>query len=163
MSNMLEVADLGHTYGDYEAIGGLTFTVRAGELVCVVGPSGCGKSTLLRTISGLIAPSRGDVSLKGSHLAVVIQDYQRSLFPWLSVQGNVEFPLRSLPRAETHPLQGFGGQEAAVAAFRWYATTCGDRARSGVPAGVVADGRAVRLGGRADPVRTGGPVASSAP
>ena len=65
MSNMLEVADLGHTYGDYEAIGGLTFTVRAGELVCVVGPSGCGKSTLLRTISGLIAPSRGDVSLKG--------------------------------------------------------------------------------------------------
>lgn len=100
MSNMLEVADLGHTYGDYEAIGGLTFTVRAGELVCVVGPSGCGKSTLLRTISGLIAPSRGDVSLKGSHLAVVFQDYSRSLFPWLSVQGNVEFPLRGLPRVE---------------------------------------------------------------
>ena len=100
MSNMLEVADLGHTYGDYEAIGGLSFTVRAGELVCVVGPSGCGKSTLLRTISGLIEPSRGDVSLKGSHLAVVFQDYSRSLFPWLSVQGNVEFPLRTLPRAE---------------------------------------------------------------
>jgi NitT/TauT family transport system ATP-binding protein len=100
MSNMLEVADLGHTYGDHEAIGGLTFTVRAGELVCVVGPSGCGKSTLLRTISGLVAPSRGDVSLHGSHLAVVFQDYSRSLFPWLTVQGNVEFPLRSLPRAE---------------------------------------------------------------
>ncbi|MFS8096053.1 ABC transporter ATP-binding protein [Lentzea alba] len=100
MSNMLEVADLGHTYGDHEAIGGLSFTVRAGELVCVVGPSGCGKSTLLRTISGLVAPSRGDVSLHGSHLAVVFQDYSRSLFPWLSVQGNVEFPLRSLPRAE---------------------------------------------------------------
>jgi NitT/TauT family transport system ATP-binding protein len=100
MSNMLEVADLGHTYGDHEAIGGLTFTVRAGELVCVVGPSGCGKSTRLRTISGLVAPSRGDVSLNGSHLAVVFQDYSRSLFPWLSVQGNVEFPLRKLPRAE---------------------------------------------------------------
>ncbi|SER40282.1 NitT/TauT family transport system ATP-binding protein [Lentzea xinjiangensis] len=100
MSNMLEVADLGHTYGDHEAIGGLSFTVRAGELVCVVGPSGCGKSTLLRTISGLVSPTRGDVSLHGSHLAVVFQDYSRSLFPWLSVQGNVEFPLRSLPRAE---------------------------------------------------------------
>jgi len=100
MSNMLEVADLGHTYGDHEAIGGLSFTVRAGELVCVVGPSGCGKSTLLRTISGLVEPSRGDVSLNGSHLAVVFQDYSRSLFPWLSVQGNVEFPLRGLPRAE---------------------------------------------------------------
>lgn len=98
MSNMLEVADLGHTYGDYEAIGGLSFTVRAGELVCVVGPSGCGKSTLLRALSGLIAPSRGEVSLKGSHLAVVFQDYSRSLFPWLSVQGNVEFPAVSAAR-----------------------------------------------------------------
>ncbi|GLZ34581.1 ABC transporter [Lentzea sp. NBRC 105346] len=101
MTNMLEVADLAHTYGEHQAIAGLSFNVGAGELVCVVGPSGCGKSTLLRTISGLIAPSSGSVSLDGDHLAVVFQDYSRSLFPWLSVQGNVEFPLRrSLRRAE---------------------------------------------------------------
>jgi NitT/TauT family transport system ATP-binding protein len=108
---MLEVTDLGHTYqskdGPHNAIDGLGFTVSAGELVCVVGPSGCGKSTLLRTVAGLIRPSRGSVSLHGTpvdgvpaDLAVVFQDYSRSLFPWLSVQRNVEFPLRGLPRAE---------------------------------------------------------------
>ncbi|TWP52316.1 ABC transporter ATP-binding protein [Lentzea tibetensis] len=101
MTNMLEVADLGHTYGEHQAIAGLSFNVGAGELVCVVGPSGCGKSTLLRTISGLITPSHGSVDLNGDHLAVVFQDYSRSLFPWLSVQGNVEFPLRrTTKRAE---------------------------------------------------------------
>ncbi|OLR89854.1 ABC transporter ATP-binding protein [Actinokineospora bangkokensis] len=111
MSTMLEVTDLGHTYpgkdGPHTAIDALGFTVAAGELVCVVGPSGCGKSTLLRTIAGLVTPSRGRVSLHGTpvdgvpaDLAVVFQDYSRSLFPWLSVQKNVEFPLRSLPRAE---------------------------------------------------------------
>ncbi|NUT99404.1 MAG: ABC transporter ATP-binding protein [Saccharothrix sp.] len=112
MTAMLSVAELGHTYqakdGAHTAIDDLTFTVGAGELVCVVGPSGCGKSTLLRTISGLIRPSRGEISLHGDEvrgvpddLAVVFQDYSRSLFPWLSVQKNVEFPLkRSLGRAE---------------------------------------------------------------
>ncbi|MEU7529676.1 ABC transporter ATP-binding protein [Saccharothrix sp. NPDC042600] len=112
MTAMLSVAELGHTYqakdGAHTAIDDLTFTVGAGELVCVVGPSGCGKSTLLRTISGLIRPTRGEISLHGDEvrgvpddLAVVFQDYSRSLFPWLSVQKNVEFPLkRSLGRAE---------------------------------------------------------------
>ncbi|GGS15860.1 MULTISPECIES: ABC transporter ATP-binding protein [Actinokineospora] len=113
MSPMLEVTGLGHTYeakdGAHTAISGLSFTVENGELLCVVGPSGCGKSTLLRAISGLIRPSEGTVSLHGTpvegvpaDLAVVFQDYSRSLFPWLSVQRNVEFPLRDLPRAERH-------------------------------------------------------------
>jgi NitT/TauT family transport system ATP-binding protein len=112
MTAMLEVAALGHTYqakdGAHRAIDGLTFTVGAGELVCVVGPSGCGKSTLLRTICGLVKPTDGRISLHGNEvvgvpedLAVVFQDYSRSLFPWLSVQRNVEFPLRrSLGRAQ---------------------------------------------------------------
>ncbi|KAA2248866.1 ABC transporter ATP-binding protein [Solihabitans fulvus] len=112
MPTMLEVTDLGHSYrakdGVHEAIGGVSFTVDAGELVCVVGPSGCGKSTLLRSIAGLISPTRGSTTLHGSpvqgvpdDLAVVFQDYSRSLFPWLTVQRNVEFPLRrSLGRAE---------------------------------------------------------------
>ncbi|RZS41052.1 NitT/TauT family transport system ATP-binding protein [Herbihabitans rhizosphaerae] len=106
MPTMLEVSGLGHTYktkdGVHNAIGDVSFTVNAGELVCVVGPSGCGKSTLLRTISGLITPTVGEVLLHGdpvrgvpADLAVVFQDYSRSLFPWLSVQRNVEFPLRT--------------------------------------------------------------------
>ncbi|MBW4721151.1 ABC transporter ATP-binding protein [Saccharothrix obliqua] len=112
MTAMLSVAELGHTYqakdGAHTAIADLSFEVGAGELVCVVGPSGCGKSTLLRTISGLIRPTRGEVSLHGDavrgvpeDLAVVFQDYSRSLFPWLTVQKNVEFPLkRTLGRAQ---------------------------------------------------------------
>ncbi|MCI2420371.1 ABC transporter ATP-binding protein [Saccharopolyspora sp. K220] len=104
-TTMLEVSGLGHRYGGangHEAIAELSFQVRTGELACIVGPSGCGKSTLLRAISGLIQPTSGDVRLHGdpvrgvpTDLAVVFQDYSRSLFPWLSVRANVEFPLRS--------------------------------------------------------------------
>src|SRR3981189_1404335 len=105
MPTMLEVSGLNHSYGTgadaHIAVNDLTFTVEAGQLACIVGPSGCGKSTLLRCIAGLIAPTAGTVSLHGDRvsgvpadLAVVFQDYSRSLFPWLTVARNVEFPLR---------------------------------------------------------------------
>jgi len=104
---MLEVADLGHDYGPHPALCKVSFTVAEGELVCIVGPSGCGKSTLLRTIAGLQRPTTGEVWLNGqlvdgvpADLAVVFQDYSRSLFPWLSVLGNVQFPLRALAKAQ---------------------------------------------------------------
>jgi NitT/TauT family transport system ATP-binding protein len=108
--SLLEVRELGHVFpGGHRAIAELSFTVDAGELVCVVGPSGCGKSTLLRAVGGLLSPSSGEVRLHGDpvrgvpvDLAVVFQDYSRSLFPWLSTRRNVEFPLRwrGLDRAE---------------------------------------------------------------
>ncbi len=105
MATMLEVSGLYHRYGGGEsghlAVNDLSFTVETGQLACIVGPSGCGKSTMLRCISGLIKPSGGEVSLHGDRvdgvpedLAVVFQDYSRSLFPWLTVRQNVEFPLR---------------------------------------------------------------------
>ncbi|MGW4520397.1 ABC transporter ATP-binding protein [Amycolatopsis sp. NPDC004378] len=108
MSTMLEVSGLSHTYGTgakaHTAVNELTFTVEAGQLASIVGPSGCGKSTLLRCIAGLTKSTAGTVSLHGDRvdgvpddLAVVFQDYSRSLFPWLSVQKNVEFPLRWRP------------------------------------------------------------------
>lgn len=113
MSTMLEVSGLNHRYGAGEkahiAVNDLSFTVEAGQLASIVGPSGCGKSTLLRCIAGLIKPTSGRVSLHGDDvsgvpedLAVVFQDYSRSLFPWLSVEKNVEFPLRwrNLSRSE---------------------------------------------------------------
>ncbi|WP_039923539.1 ABC transporter ATP-binding protein [Amycolatopsis decaplanina] len=113
MSTMLEVSGLNHRYGAGEkahvAVNDLSFTVEAGQLASIVGPSGCGKSTLLRCIAGLIKPTSGRVSLHGDDvsgvpedLAVVFQDYSRSLFPWLSVAKNVEFPLRwrDLSRSE---------------------------------------------------------------
>ena len=106
MSKTLEVRGLRKVYEaqgrSVEAVGDLTFSVEASELVCVVGPSGCGKTTLLRCIAGLLEPTGGEVLLQGTRvagpppdLAVVFQEYGRSLFPWMTVRGNVELPLRS--------------------------------------------------------------------
>src|SRR5829696_8101813 len=103
---MLKVGHLGKSYGDGEdavqAVGDLDFEVAEKEFVCIVGPSGCGKTTLLKCMSGLLAPSRGEVVLDGERvegppekMALVFQEYSRSLFPWMSVEENVAFPLRN--------------------------------------------------------------------
>ncbi|MES9607353.1 ABC transporter ATP-binding protein [Actinomadura verrucosospora] len=99
---MLQITGLSHSYGDgHRAIDGLDLTVPDGQLLSIVGPSGCGKSTLLRCIGGLIRPTAGTLTLNGEpidgvpdDLAVVFQDYSRSLFPWLTVRDNVALPLR---------------------------------------------------------------------
>jgi NitT/TauT family transport system ATP-binding protein len=85
-----------------EALRDITFTVDAGQFVCVVGPSGCGKTTLLRCIGGLLPPTSGQVRIGGvpvtgppDGLAIVFQEYGRSLFPWLRVAENVELPLKA--------------------------------------------------------------------
>jgi NitT/TauT family transport system ATP-binding protein len=85
-----------------EALRSIDLTVDAGQFVCVVGPSGCGKTTLLRCLSGLLSPTSGAVAVGGrpvngppEGLAVVFQEYGRSLFPWLRVGENVELPLRA--------------------------------------------------------------------
>ncbi|WP_424535867.1 ABC transporter ATP-binding protein [Sphaerisporangium viridialbum] len=106
---MLEVTGLKKIYETTgrEAIGDLTFQLDAGELACVVGPSGCGKTTLLRCVAGLLAPTAGTIRVGGvpvtgppDNMAVVFQEYGRSLFPWMTVQQNVELPLKEkrLPR-----------------------------------------------------------------
>jgi NitT/TauT family transport system ATP-binding protein len=102
---MLAVENLAKTYGTGDgatrAIADISFTIEAGEFVCIVGPSGCGKTTLLKTMSGLLAPSAGTVTLEGREvteppekMALVFQDYSRSLYPWMDVADNVAFPLR---------------------------------------------------------------------
>ncbi len=90
---MLHVEHLNKRYGATEAIHDVSFDVTDGELVCVVGPSGCGKTTLLKCISGLLEPTSGSVRNDGT-LALVFQEYSRSLFPWMTVRQNVAFPLR---------------------------------------------------------------------
>jgi NitT/TauT family transport system ATP-binding protein len=108
---MLHVEHLNKRYGDVEAIGDLSFDVAAGELVCVVGPSGCGKTTLLKCVAGLLEPSAGEITLEGSRIvgppatmALVFQEYNRSLFPWMTVRRNVGFPLRGKKRADVDRL-----------------------------------------------------------
>ncbi|GAA2140989.1 ABC transporter ATP-binding protein [Actinomadura napierensis] len=99
---MLRITGLTHSYtGGQKALDGLDLTVPDGQLLSIVGPSGCGKSTLLRCIAGLIRPTGGTLEMNGApvdgvpaDLAVVFQDYSRSLFPWLTVRDNVAMPLR---------------------------------------------------------------------
>jgi NitT/TauT family transport system ATP-binding protein len=102
---VLKVEHLAKTYGEgdkaVEAIGDLSFEVHEKEFVCIVGPSGCGKTTLLKCMSGLLAPTRGEVRIHDQpvdgppeRMALVFQEYSRSLFPWMTIRQNVAFPLR---------------------------------------------------------------------
>ena len=122
---MLEVTDLTKTYGHGDAahlaIDRVSLNVARGELVSIVGPSGCGKSTLLRCVGGLIGPTAGRVVLRGepvaqvpAGLAVVFQDYGRSLYPWLSVRDNVALPLRRTTRSRAERRKAAGASLDAV-------------------------------------------------
>ncbi|MGF1647123.1 MAG: ABC transporter ATP-binding protein [Kineosporiaceae bacterium] len=84
-----------------EAVRDVTFSVPEEQFVCVVGPSGAGKTTLLKCIAGLMRPTAGVITLEGRTvdgpppgMAVVFQEYGRSLFPWLTAEQNVDLPLR---------------------------------------------------------------------
>jgi NitT/TauT family transport system ATP-binding protein len=118
-ATLLAVEHVSKTYGSGDsavaAIDDVAFSVADSEFVCVVGPSGCGKTTLLRCVSGLMAPTSGEVRLQGKriertpdNMAIVFQDYSRSLFPWMSVERNVAFPLRrkKLDKARVRELVG---------------------------------------------------------
>jgi NitT/TauT family transport system ATP-binding protein len=113
----LEVRALGKTYTSRDrqsvAIGEVSFSVAEREFLAVVGPSGCGKTTLLKCIAGLMMPSTGETAFGGtvvggpmSDMALVFQDYSRSLFPWLSVRKNVLLPLREGSRASREQIVG---------------------------------------------------------
>jgi len=81
------------------ALEDISLSVAAGELVCLLGASGCGKSTLLNLVAGLDRPTRGLVERAGDP-SFMFQE--AALFPWLSVERNVELPLRlrKVPRAD---------------------------------------------------------------
>lgn len=103
----LNVASLAKSYGSGQdavpVIADLTFDVKIGELVSIVGPSGVGKTTLLKCLAGLQPVTSGSVELDGRvvhgpppEMALVFQEYTRSLMPWLTVIKNVQLPLRHL-------------------------------------------------------------------
>ena len=90
-----------------QALDKISLDVADNELSVIVGPSGCGKSSLLRLVAGLIQPTTGDIRVSGRPVTapgkdrgMVFQSY--TLFPWLTVQKNVEFGLKisGLPAAE---------------------------------------------------------------
>ncbi|BDB25600.1 ABC transporter ATP-binding protein [Cupriavidus sp. TA19] len=92
---------------DRAVLEGVDLTLREGEIVAMLGKSGSGKSTLLRIMAGLVGADRGEVRFRGERLAgtaegiaMVFQSF--ALFPWLTVQQNVELGLEAqgVPRAE---------------------------------------------------------------
>ena len=74
------------------ALDRVSLTVHQGEFVCLLGASGCGKSTLLSLVAGLDRITGGTLDIGGRHVSLMFQE--AALFPWLSVRGNVELPLR---------------------------------------------------------------------
>lgn len=96
---LVELRHVRQTYGANEhpfvALDEVNFTMHEGEFVALLGPTGCGKSTLLRIITGLQRPTEGEVLYRGvplmgvnPHTTIVFQTF--ALFPWLTVQQNVE-------------------------------------------------------------------------
>jgi ABC-type nitrate/sulfonate/bicarbonate transport system ATPase subunit len=99
---------------EVHALGSISLTVKAGELVTLVGPSGCGKSTLLRLLAGLDAPTSGDlwvgdelITAPSADRGLVFQD--PNLFPWLSVRRNIQAGLvaRGVLRQQRHEVDYF--------------------------------------------------------
>jgi NitT/TauT family transport system ATP-binding protein len=105
---LLGVAKLyGQGAKQFVAVLDVSLRIKAGEFVCLLGPSGCGKSTLLRIVAGLNSATAGTVLYRGAplqgvnpHATIVFQSF--ALYPWLSVQANVEIALkaRGVPAAE---------------------------------------------------------------
>jgi NitT/TauT family transport system ATP-binding protein len=105
-SPLMTVRALRKSYGGpqlpYPVIDGVSFAAAPGEFLVVVGPSGCGKTTLLMMLAGLSRPDAGEVAFRGRPLlgetpagvAIVFQDYSRSLFPWKTNLANVLFGMR---------------------------------------------------------------------
>jgi NitT/TauT family transport system ATP-binding protein len=112
------VTGLSHTYagreGAVQALDDVAFTAPRGRFVVIVGPSGCGKSSLLMMLAGLLQPTAGAIRCGGApmtepdpkRIGVIFQE--ASLYPWLTAQENVEFPLliRHEPKAARRQRSG---------------------------------------------------------
>ena len=108
MAAILEARGLWKSFGDFDALKGVDFTLNTGELVFVIGPSGSGKSTMLRCFNRLEEPTDGsvmfdgvnlmdrsvDINLMRRRLGMVFQQF--NLYPHLTARDNVTLALRKV-------------------------------------------------------------------
>jgi acyl-CoA reductase-like NAD-dependent aldehyde dehydrogenase/ABC-type branched-subunit amino acid transport system ATPase component len=98
---MLEVTDLTVSYGKHVALGGVSVTIGAGEMVAILGANGAGKSSLLNAIGGRVRPTSGQITYDGKNLldlpqhtlveqGIALVPEGRGIFPGLSVEANLE-------------------------------------------------------------------------
>jgi ABC-type Fe3+/spermidine/putrescine transport system ATPase subunit len=113
--NIVQLDSVSKSYQHEKVLHHFSLQIEAGERVVLLGASGCGKTTLLRLIAGLETPDEGEIFISGKpaarsgklllppeqrHLGMVFQDL--ALWPHLSVQGNIEFALKTngLPKLQ---------------------------------------------------------------
>ena len=136
------------TFGNVDAVDGISLAVRDGEFMVLLGPSGCGKTTYLRIIAGLEKQTEGDVRINGDvvnelpprarGVAMVFQSY--GLYPHFTVRNNIAFPLRTqrVPKPADRP------ESCVVGTTARHRTPARPPARANCPA---ASGSASRLPG----------------
>ena len=108
---MIQLKGISKSYGDVPVLDRVDLEVKRGEFLVLLGASGCGKSTLLNLMAGFITPNTGTVTINGRAVTdvtaacgMVFQQY--ALFPWRTVQENVEFGLkmRGMSKQERAPI-----------------------------------------------------------
>lgn len=105
----VEARRISKHFDEVRAVDGIELTAKEGEFLVLLGPSGCGKTTLMRLIAGLEQPTTGDIVIDGKvvtdlpprarNIAMVFQSY--ALYPHLTVEKNISFPLRAVGMEKT--------------------------------------------------------------
>src|SRR3979490_788956 len=110
---IVETRRITKIFDEVRAVDGIDIIAKEGEFLVLLGPSGCGKTTLMRMIAGLERPTSGDIVIDGNivndlpprarNVAMVFQSY--ALYPHLTVEKNISFPLRAVGMAEDETRQ----------------------------------------------------------
>ena len=109
----VEMSNIQVAFDDVQILKNLSFSLPAGEILCLLGPSGCGKTTALKTIAGLVKPQQGHIDLFGHSVfsdnkidlppqqrsvGFIFQDY--ALFPHMTIGQNIAYGLPGLSKEE---------------------------------------------------------------
>jgi branched-chain amino acid transport system ATP-binding protein len=150
-SRYLECRDVTRYFGALAALDGVSMTVERGEIRAVIGPNGAGKSTLFNVLTGMLAPSRGEIVFKGEPLTGlspweicqrgVSRTFQlTALFRRLSARENVRLAAQARSDQRWRPLFGRAvREETARTAARWLERV-GLAHVADVPAGLLSHG-----------------------